>query len=604
MGNITTFREKIIPEEKNNLEMDRGTLDFKELYEQIPVSIVAWQKINGQFLLIYFNKAAFELTKGRIEKLKSKPLSGFKSSKLAALIEECYISKSTVRSEIAHQLQTTGEFKQLKVTLCCHNNDIVIVHTVDITGERDLKAKLKENNNRVEKILNNFPDTIFIIDSYGVVLEKKGLPVNLNGDINKTIYDFFHESLRKEIARTIFHAVSKNVAKSFEYTCTAEKLPKNYEVRIIPTKDNLLLLIKRDVTEIKDAKLKYSQFISIWDNSLDGMRLTDSSGNTVAVNRAYCKMVGMSCSDLVGKPFYYGTKATFSTYEKWHKAYLKDFDNGKVKLFSEVQRVFQDDKLKRLQVIRKLVNNSAESNSEKLLLTIFRDVTELRLAEIMLKENLNISGVSKMSAYLAHEIKTPLTSIKMNLTVLSRSLNLSEPQAKSFSMLKEEVKRLSNLLKDVLHFSRQKMPVLADVNLYLLLEYINNLMAPILDDKKISIINRLDNVVVKGDAKELQTLFLQLIENSIEAISHHGDIEIYSGIVENNLSIKIKDSGCGIDKAEQVFEPFFTTKDSGTGLGLAIARKIVEEHSGELKLLSSVEGETVFELKFPNFKLQ
>lgn len=134
-----------------------------------------------------------------------------------------------------------------------------------------------------------------------------------------------------------------------------------------------------------------------------------------------------------------------------------------------------------------------------------------------------------------------------------------------------------------------------------LVDNIKELMKPVLNKQNISIFNYLTNLRIKGDYRNLQTVFLHLIENSIESMPDGGIIEIYSEHQEEGVfSVFIKDNGCGVCEREKIFDPFFTTKSSGTGLGLSIAKNIIKQHNCELNLVSSKPGETIFKILFTN----
>jgi two-component system sensor histidine kinase AtoS len=123
----------------------------------------------------------------------------------------------------------------------------------------------------------------------------------------------------------------------------------------------------------------------------------------------------------------------------------------------------------------------------------------------------------------------------------------------------------------------------------------------LLTQKQIKIQNHIGEEKVFADAQNIQSLFTQLIDNSIEAIGNNGVIEFTTKVNKEYelLDIFIKDNGCGFTNPNKVFEPFFTTKSSGTGLGLAIAKKIVEQHNGSINLVSSKPGETIFKISLP-----
>ena len=226
--------------------------------------------------------------------------------------------------------------------------------------------------------------------------------------------------------------------------------------------------------------------------------------------------------------------------------------------------------------------------------------------ELVKREKL--AALGKMAAVLAHEIKTPLTSIKLNADIIAETLDLSDDDRENFEIMKTEINRLNNLVKDVLQFSRQMELNFSEVNLKELIDNVYNQLCKKLEEKNISLINSAENVLLNVDADRLRQVFINLIDNSIEAclpdrraINEHGLIEISSQIhkQENSISIFIKDKGNGIEPGLKIFEPFFTTKSSGTGLGLSISQKIIEQHEGDLNLLSSKKGETIFEAKLP-----
>jgi signal transduction histidine kinase len=163
------------------------------------------------------------------------------------------------------------------------------------------------------------------------------------------------------------------------------------------------------------------------------------------------------------------------------------------------------------------------------------------------------------------------------------------------------MKRLVKLLKNILLFSRELNFVFLSVDLGKLIDNIENLMHPVLDEHKITLKNYLKGFKVNGDYRNLQTLFLHLLENSVEAMPDGGEIELSSSVNSNGTcSVFLRDTGCGIPDSLKIFDPFYTTKSSGTGLGLAIVKNIIRQHNGDIKLIQSTKGHTVFEIIFNN----
>ena len=235
------------------------------------------------------------------------------------------------------------------------------------------------------------------------------------------------------------------------------------------------------------------------------------------------------------------------------------------------------------------------------IVTIVRDISKRKIAEEELRNAEKFAAIGRQAAILAHEIKTPLASIKMNIDMLFNNLPLTDNKQKSFRIIQTEMKRLVKLLKNILLFSRELNFVFLTVDLGKLIDNIESLMRPVLDEHKITLKNHLKEFKIKGDYRNLQTLFLHLLENSVEAMPDGGEIEILSSVNDNGTSsVFLRDTGCGISDDNKIFDPFFTTKSSGTGLGLAIVKNIIRQHYGDIKLVSTLKGNTVFEIIFKN----
>jgi signal transduction histidine kinase len=227
------------------------------------------------------------------------------------------------------------------------------------------------------------------------------------------------------------------------------------------------------------------------------------------------------------------------------------------------------------------------------------EIRQRKLAEEALKKAERLATIGKMSAVLAHEIRNPLNSIKINADILLETLELPENKKRRLQIMQKEVNRLDNLVKEVLLYSRQVNLVLTEFNLYNLIENTISQLKPHFEEKKINLRNKIDKINIKGDSEKLKQVFLNLILNAVDAVPNDGLIEFTSESNDGIMNIFVKDNGCGIQDSEKVFEPFFTTKNLGTGLGLPISQNIIEQHSGTIKVIKSTEGETVFCITIP-----
>ena len=224
------------------------------------------------------------------------------------------------------------------------------------------------------------------------------------------------------------------------------------------------------------------------------------------------------------------------------------------------------------------------------------DITDLRKTTEELQRSEKLATIGKMTAYISHEIKTPLTSIKINVDLLEKNNSIDTNAKKSISIIQKEIARLKNVLKNILQFSNPTKIFSPEINLFKKIENIHEFLKPLLYERKVTLINNTTEHYIYGDAQQLRSLFIHMIENSIESMKTGGTIEINSELKGEYCHIYIKDNGCGMTDAKNIFEPFFTTKLSGTGLGLPIAKNIVDNHGGSISLVSSKQGETTFEI--------
>jgi two-component system, sporulation sensor kinase E len=488
----------------------------------------------------------------------------------------------------------------------------ILLIVKDVSKEKKTEFILQESRERYRSLLETSPDAILLTDFSGKILLANRLFAKIMG----------LTSVDKLQGRSIFSSIpgneyirvlrySRMLVETGRINHTEFTLIDNnnrhipVEVSASITVDNMgmpgtAILVIRDISERKTAeqKLRNSelQFRSVWENSNDGMRLTDEDGNIIAVNRAFCRLVEMEEEELKGKPFnfIYNEKEPIYIDESL-RLYRKNFKERKFDPYKQSRSTLSCGKTVELDVAYSRLDFE---KGKSLLLAIFHDVTERKKVEEELRINEKHAAIGKMAAYLSHEIKTPLASIKLNIDMLSRSLELSNDKQRSFLIIQKEIKRLNNLLKNVLQFSRQADLVYMNININSLINNIKDLVEASLCEKQIKFINNTAPVTVKGDYQKLHTVLLHMIENSAEAIVNNGTIEVYTVAEAKTLKLYIKDSGSGISFPSQIFDPFFTTKSSGTGLGLSIAQKIIEQHNGTIELVSSAPGKTIFAITF------
>lgn len=224
---------------------------------------------------------------------------------------------------------------------------------------------------------------------------------------------------------------------------------------------------------------------------------------------------------------------------------------------------------------------------------------ELQQSKEMLLHSEKMALVGKLATEVAHSIRNPMTSINMRLFSLQRNLEMTVNQKEDFEVVTEEMRRLDNIIRNFLEFSRphklQRQPInIADiVDMTVdLLEYRLELHAvEVTHDRPVSL------PAISADPELMKEVFVNLIVNACEAIGTGGRIiitedEMLASPIGPAVRIGVRDTGPGIpeDARERIFEPFHTTKSDGTGLGLFTVTRIIMEHGGRLDL-DSAEGQ-------------
>ncbi len=215
---------------------------------------------------------------------------------------------------------------------------------------------------------------------------------------------------------------------------------------------------------------------------------------------------------------------------------------------------------------------------------------------------------------MAHDIKTPLGAVLLNIERIQQKIQDSAPAAientkDDFQMTISEVKRIQEMTKNFLKFTNLEEPDLQPVQLNDILQNILFHFAPYLNEHlKIELNLEQEEHSLMADPKQLEMALQIFIENSIDALKGNGKILISSVLAQNleyhfqnELEIEIADNGPGIPEnvKDRIFEPFFSTKMDGTGMGLAIAKKIINDHGGSVEVISKEQFGAVFRIVLP-----
>jgi signal transduction histidine kinase len=231
-----------------------------------------------------------------------------------------------------------------------------------------------------------------------------------------------------------------------------------------------------------------------------------------------------------------------------------------------------------------------------------------------LSQSEKLAALGQVSATMAHQIGTPLNSISGYIQLMLQEGNLQPEDRNRLKIIESQLDRLTDSVKNLLIFTRQPKPLLKPLNVNEVLVELIRLSLPWRHARNVTLFSSLSSEVpsILGDPTHLQTLFLNLITNALDAMPQGGHLRISTEIQstpatsgENGrwVEISIADTGIGIteESKKRIFDPFFTTKKigEGTGLGLAICEKIIKEHAGRLEVESEVGKGSTFSIFIP-----
>lgn len=207
-------------------------------------------------------------------------------------------------------------------------------------------------------------------------------------------------------------------------------------------------------------------------------------------------------------------------------------------------------------------------------------------------------ALQSLAAGLAHEIRNPLTAIKVFSEYLPEKFDDKAFREKFSRIVSEETEKINALITELLEFSKPSSLKIGAVDVHQLLNYTLNLLSGEILKANIKIVKnyQIKDATIQADSNKLKHVFHNLIKNSIESIVNKGTITISTAIDNDRLKIEITDTGSGISQKDitKIFDPFYSSKKSGTGLGLAVAQTVISEHQGSIYTQSTLGQGTTF----------
>jgi PAS domain S-box-containing protein len=490
-----------------------------------------------------------------------------------------------------------------------------------------VEEELRQSQRRFRELFESSPDAIFVEDLEGKVLDVNRSACALHGMtrgqlIGKNAIDQLVPPAHRDQARAEFQKLAAGQISWIESeSLCADGRRVPVEVRAVRIEYDgapALLFHVRDITERRAAEmaLRSSEalFRSVWENSTDGMRLTDENGTIVAINRALCRLVGLPHEQLEGKPFVV-VYAVTQDHEQMLRQHVERFRSGVIREKQEHHLVLHDNRA----VVYEINDSYVEfAGKPRLLLSLFRDVTVHRALEEQYRQSQKMEAVGQLAGGIAHDFNNILTIILGHATLLT--LGKLEPKALvSAQQIKQASERAAGLTRQLLAFGRKQIFNPRPLDLNHVVGKMTDLLARLLgEDIALQIHFSSQPAIISADVSMVEQILLNLSVNSRDAMPKGGQLVIRIGICEVDeahtrriaearrgkfIQLSHADTGEGIppENLPRIFEPFFTTKElgKGTGLGLATVFGITKQHEGWVEVESELGKGTTFHIYFP-----
>lgn len=246
-------------------------------------------------------------------------------------------------------------------------------------------------------------------------------------------------------------------------------------------------------------------------------------------------------------------------------------------------------------------SNFIDNKKEKTgYLMVIQDKTELKKLQLKSQQEDRLRVMGELAAGMAHEIRNPLGSIELMVTLMQEDLKNDKHSSELLSRIRSSVDNMNHIVTNILlytkdlHLERTQFPVEK------LLTDAESIALNTITKKQVTVEKHISPTLLTADYELLKQSIANILINASQAAPVQGHISIETQNKKDRLLIKITDNGPGIpeDIKEKIFKPFFTTKTTGTGLGLAMVKRVIEAHAGSIFFQSGPKG-TLFIIEIP-----
>lgn len=354
-----------------------------------------------------------------------------------------------------------------------------------------------------------------------------------------------------------------------------------------------------DLAQIIQSKQRFQMVL---DGIPEGIILVDQNLRILLANKEMGILTGISVKDLKGSFCY---KVIFKRKTPCPRCPTKNTFKTKKEALTFFQKTSEEGKLIELQISSFPIYD--KERGVILIIERIKDATEKKRLQQFVEKLESYIALEQLVAGLAHDMGNTLAMIRSTSQFLLSKFEKNLPYKEYIEVIEKNASVASGLVAELLQWAQPKKPKpkLLDVN-QVLDKACFLLKSELKKNKVIVIKNYYSSTLPKslGNPEQLQRLFVNILLNSIQAMTHGGEIILKTSLhpPQKSIKIEISDNGKGISRENltKVFDPFFTTKEKGTGLGLSIAYSVVQAHGGTISIQSQEKDGTKLTITLPS----
>ncbi|HPP05967.1 MAG TPA: PAS domain S-box protein [Syntrophorhabdaceae bacterium] len=383
--------------------------------------------------------------------------------------------------------------------------------------------------------------------------------------------------LIKEMKGKALKDAIERLNTSLFYTITrfSDYFQSLHEKQIREHAQNLEKEIEERTKELVESEGKYRILV---EDINDGY-FVNQDGIIVFANKAFCDLHGYTLNEMIGMR--YSDLVAHQSLPMVKRLYERRVAGKDSK---DLYMYFRRHKNGNIYPTENKVKGIIY-NGKFAVAGICRDITERMEAERRIRESERLAHIGRLTTSLAHEIRNPLSSVKMNIQIISKKTDFNGYDKRRIEIIVQELSRLERILDEMLDFAKPIKLNLKPVQINAVIDSSLDVLEVKVKEKALKVKKMYSKSMPETlvDFEKIEQALINIFLNSIEVLPKRGTIEIKTRF-NNNIQIFISDNGPGVlsEYLPYIFDPFFSIKKKGTGLGLTNVKRIVEAHNGSI----------------------